>query len=877
MSTLKNHLLESIQEEHIVLEAEGTANTDNKNRLGSLFGSLLGGFGLFKKEKSGGESESEKAAEQVRAEESARKEKFRDKLSKMKDSIKAQAIKTRAELKKHNDERRFEMQEAILTARKEQLVKMQNAIKNGPKVLYSDNQVKAQLQQISKIAAGMDPNQRDAYDKYKTAVMMCLTEKREDGTVKVLSHDEAKAKLAQKFKDDPKLKEELMDELTSAGVKFNEDGDIDLAACDFESMQKEVMNVPVNYEKAEEIQQITNENLHKLEEIKQKQAKAVAAVDKDIARLKTISDVHAGKKGAKGLEGVPTTGGEGTESLTSMLNIADADDLKGKFNGSDGQLEEWKADNPYGITEAQYNTLTSETATADDKKKVYDDFIKSVNDAKKSRDNRAKALYETSSEELKSFIDNQEGDEGDIASKVAKAQTAKDSEKTEIEGQGHELQIVDPDTGEARTIPITKDTLATIESELKARDSEAQKAVTGKKDFERELAAAHEIEEENIKLDELDKTDEGKEYKDTIKKKKDNLGPGELYNENGERGYYAPKYVEGEEKGQKILIKGEYEFVKFPDNAEIGSDEIKEYEAGRKMSAMTALNDPDHPSRLPYSEGEGENRKFYKLERTVEDGKGVFKKVEVDKNGKKVEGGKTETVKPEQAAMIGVHDEAVTGQKEKIKKDVAAIFADVSAENPSDDQKKTQKAFKEWMNTSGLDPENEETLNTLKAEFDKAGVGASFDKFKEKFQKSMMDDEDWEDDSDNADDYDEDDEDLYINGNDEGVEDDEETDPAKRKLTDPRKKYHKRKNKRTGKTTKNYYDKEGNSISQKDYQAAVKRYKELLKKKREQEATTTPPPETSSLDSLKANLLESLHKKTNKPNSLSNYIKEHTN
>ena len=53
---------------------------------------------------------------------------------------------------------------------------------------------------------------------------------------------------------------------------------------------------------------------------------------------------------------------------------------------------------------------------------------------------------------------------------------------------------------------------------------------------------------------------------------------------------------------------------------------------------------------------------------------------------------------------------------------------------------------------------------------------------------------------------------------------------TKTKLKNPAKIWHKRKNKRTGKPTENYYDKEGNSISKKDFKNLVKNYNEKKKK-----------------------------------------------
>ena len=54
-----------------------------------------------------------------------------------------------------------------------------------------------------------------------------------------------------------------------------------------------------------------------------------------------------------------------------------------------------------------------------------------------------------------------------------------------------------------------------------------------------------------------------------------------------------------------------------------------------------------------------------------------------------------------------------------------------------------------------------------------------------------------------------------------------------KKLSNPAKKYHKRKNKRTGKTTKNYYDKDGNSINQKEYDSMVANYRKARKRAQE--------------------------------------------
>lgn len=70
------------------------------------------------------------------------------------------------------------------------------------------------------------------------------------------------------------------------------------------------------------------------------------------------------------------------------------------------------------------------------------------------------------------------------------------------------------------------------------------------------------------------------------------------------------------------------------------------------------------------------------------------------------------------------------------------------------------------------------------------------------------------------------------------IESGEKTNVSKKPLKNPAKKYHKRKNKRTGKTTKNYYDKDGNSVNQKEYDDMVANYRKARKRAQEKGQTT---------------------------------------
>jgi hypothetical protein len=61
----------------------------------------------------------------------------------------------------------------------------------------------------------------------------------------------------------------------------------------------------------------------------------------------------------------------------------------------------------------------------------------------------------------------------------------------------------------------------------------------------------------------------------------------------------------------------------------------------------------------------------------------------------------------------------------------------------------------------------------------------------------------------------------------------EQTNVAKRKLKNPAKTWHKRKNKRTGKTTKNYYNSKGESLSSNEYKQRIENYKKAKKRAQE--------------------------------------------
>lgn len=79
-------------------------------------------------------------------------------------------------------------------------------------------------------------------------------------------------------------------------------------------------------------------------------------------------------------------------------------------------------------------------------------------------------------------------------------------------------------------------------------------------------------------------------------------------------------------------------------------------------------------------------------------------------------------------------------------------------------------------------------------------------------------------------------------------------------LKNPAKIWHKKKNKRTGKITKNYHDKDGNSISPEEFKKLVKNYNEKKKKRQEAQKQETQKQETQKQE-------------VQQKESLSNYLK----
>ena len=77
-------------------------------------------------------------------------------------------------------------------------------------------------------------------------------------------------------------------------------------------------------------------------------------------------------------------------------------------------------------------------------------------------------------------------------------------------------------------------------------------------------------------------------------------------------------------------------------------------------------------------------------------------------------------------------------------------------------------------------------------------------------------------------------------------------------LKNPAKIWHKKKNKRTNKTTKNYYDKEGNSLSPEDFKKLVKNYNEKKKKRQEAQKQEAQKQEVNTGESLSNYLKRSI-------------------
>ena len=81
---------------------------------------------------------------------------------------------------------------------------------------------------------------------------------------------------------------------------------------------------------------------------------------------------------------------------------------------------------------------------------------------------------------------------------------------------------------------------------------------------------------------------------------------------------------------------------------------------------------------------------------------------------------------------------------------------------------------------------------------------------------------------------------------------------TKAPLKNPAKIWHKKKNKRTNKTTKNYYDKDGNSLNPEEFKKLVKNYNEKKKKRQETQKQETQKQEVQTAESLSNYLKRSI-------------------
>ena len=389
------------------------------------------------------------------------------------------------------------------------------------------------------------------------------------------------------------------------------------------------------------------------------------------------------------------------------------------------------------------------------------------------------------------------------------------------------------------TTDVGKQTQTTITKGLK----DAQTKVSKIEEQRQQRAAKRKAENEEYQA--MQKSKVPDEFKEDVKKAKSGLEPGET-KVDGKPGIRVKKV---DENGNPILDKDgkpEYEFIPKPDPNDTSAQ--KEYDRQRdKIVLNTKVGDGSGES-IEHRDG-----KYYYKEDGVE--------IELDP---KNPSDKSEITRVYAAQQIRTEQRAlILGKKQELADKLSACIKDGDLDPEA--YKKLSPAEKEAMRDimSG-----KTSVEDMFAGVDLAG-SAIIDKVngfkkqhddlddKESFEKYMDDIDDADDietgegsdaDHDEEDNIDADEEgmlnddgELETDETEEYTDDEGNTKTRNKKLKNPAKIWRRKKKKNGKGTTSSYYDKDGNSISKKEFKKRMATYKEALKKKKDKQKPADPP------------------------------------
>ena len=820
-------------------EAAGSGGATSKGW--NLFGFFSAILGI-----TGETSASQQAKEEVKKKEKADKAKFKADLKAKKDQAKAALIKAKAALKSNQNSIMWRNKIAALNGQIQELKALENNYKKN-EILYTPEQVERLNRGMDKVAQGMDPEQRDEFDAARTQLNLA-TIKAEDKDGKRLMYDPESGKYyPAKVDDNGKVIYDANGNLQKADNAEPVDAsDVTHKRCTGDEAKAAIAALPdstknrirkICQSHGVDIDNMSNEEWETMvaDVSKNDATEDVGTLEVEAQNatqnLNTVEDLrrkveenNATKAKLESIEGGLDKIKEDEKKLddreTAWRSVGDnATDISTLGDNADTKKETLKT--KYGFTEAEAQSYIDAGTDENARKDLIRRVKERVNGDISTQRTTLKARKQT-------IIDQADGTgvEGITADTKASELAAKIEERKNAldEDSANKCRECDPE--------LTPDKVKTKVEEARRQVQTTHSNLEAARESGSQLGTMFETAAEEAKEDIDNDNPVMKKANDAVRKQMEGLQDNECYDAEGNRGFWRKN-------------ADEWEFVKAPKSVE----DMKKYNTERQRAAALY---PENPGNTTPKEGEGFAKGVSEATQNLvraEQPKGIRHKLVDDKVQYEYQDkdGEWHDCQGDDSPYKDLDSqqlEILTRQRSK-NKNAAKTYANdmvskiknaLDAEDPTDEQKE----LLEWAK------ENAELLE----------------------QNKYIDSEQYDRFFGEINDWDENAAGEEVEGEND-LEDETEDEKAKNQKADrgedgkrinPSKVWKQRNYKNNpSQKTKSFYNKKGDSISQKEYNEKMKNYREYVqshkKHKKEDEGSGSTQQDANSLTPDSSNML----------------------
>lgn len=721
--------------------------------------------GIFSWLAPGNPSETQKERDKIRKQMAEDRKRRSDEIKQKKDAIRAKRLSLKAAIRKSNKDTRHANKLRELERRLDNLNAEANFIKafSSNSVIISKEQEQALHRRMEKISNGLGPSDRDDWDVAQSIFISSIYKKDEDGNAVLKKDEELKEAI-----DEMKKNDTLKDVLKRNGLVDDDGKYIE----DAEAFNKFAADMGVAVVDAKNVQKDLDDAQNELE-----MAEKARATYLEFEKYKKEKDELKSSIGA--------LNDQLTANPSNIVNEILEEDNETKKLKSEEDVK--KVLDKYGL---KYEDLKSAVDGKDNISDAVKDFVESkktdIDSHKEKIANELKrkldSVLEDDAPSLETVKDGLDKDTVEDVTSAIDKQTERETEKQSINKLGEEI------TNEEKYNELKR--------ELKKKVSDKQKELENQNDLQEKMNQFYEEAHKNKEKDKILSNKEVKEIHDEVKSEIDDLNPGEVI-QDGKVGYYdengnfkeKPKSFEDEEEIKKYREALKVSFLSNPDKV-----------VGSAVEVDAKVDDKGNVTY--YKKGDdGED-----VEIEVDEYKKLLKQNAIhEKNNAYLKSGKDGIKKDLSDAITA----AKNGKAKKEHLELLAKTIKAGKDGKLDDSSiKLLKGAGITELGDGSDKDTEDMKDLLTSIRDRMEDGDFGQDYKFGDKDTHRDDDDQKADAKSGDGERE----VTVNG-------------KKMKIQNPAKEWHRRKKKNGSGTTKSYYDKDGNSLSAKDYKKRMAAYK----------------------------------------------------